>query len=211
MPGDVTEYRLPSARAVAIVAVLAVIASVIAAVFVPSPDLPALIPVMMLAGWVAWMLFSVPLIRLSPTEVVVRNSLHSVTIPLTAITEVTGGRRLTIRTIDGRTYIPAAAAGPGTSFLGGAMRRTQAYGSSIVPVRNVDDLRLDSELLQTPATTIARMIRKRVDDLDADARRASRGPDGAPQGVAPPVLNMNVIVVTIGVVAASAALILVLL
>lgn len=210
MAGDVV-YRLPSARIVEVMGAVVVGAAIVGAVFVPSPDLPPLVPIVILAAWVAWVLFSVPLVRLSLTEVVVRNTLHTVTIPLTAITGVSGGRRLTIRTVDGRTYIPAAAAGPATSFLGGAMRRTQAYGSFIVPVRNVDDLRLDGELLQTPATVIARMIDKRVDELTPDERRAARGPDGATRGVAPPILNMDVIGVTIGMVVASAALTMVLL
>ena len=202
---DVVEYRLPNARIVTVTAVVALAASVILTVFVPSPDFPTMIPIALLGGWLACVLWSVPAIELSRTELVVRNSLHSVTIPLAAITSVTGGKRLTIRTAAHRTYIPAAAAG-GTSFLLGAVRRTEAYGSYIVPVSRIDALRQDAELDPTPATIIARMIEKRIRELPPEDLRAALDAFGTVRDVAPPVLNKDVIVGTIVVAAASAAL-----
>lgn len=202
---DVLEYRLPTARIAVVVAVSALATTVVLSVFAPSRDFSTMIPLVLLGGWIAWVMWTVPRIELSRTDVVVRNSFHSVTIPLAVITSVTGGKRLTIRTIDRRTYIPAAAAG-GTSFLLGALRRTEAYGSYIVPVTRVDALRADPERDTTPATIIARMIEKRIVELPAGAVLAARVARGTTPDVPPPVLNKDVIIGTIAVAAASLAL-----
>lgn len=204
------EYRLPTGRAVAIVAVVALAATVVLTILVPSRDFPTMIPLALLGGWVAWAIWTVPSIELSHSTVVVRNSLHTVTIPLASIGEVSGGKRLTITTADGRTYIPAAAPGPG-SFLWGAVRRTEAFGGFIVPVTRVDALRLDLERERTPASIIARMIQKRIDELPHDARSRARNPDGTVREIPPPVLNKNVIVGSIAVGVVSVALFFVLL
>jgi len=206
----VLEYRLPTGRAVAVTAVAVFAATVVLTLFVPSRDFPTMIPLALLGGWVACVFWTLPCIELSRSTLVVRNSLHTVTIPLAAIVEVTGGKRLTIRTADRRTYIPAAAAGPG-SFLWGAVRRTEAYGGFVVPVTRVDALRLDMERERTPASIIARMIQKRIDELSADDRRAARNPDGTVREVPPPVVNKNVIVGSLVVTIISVSLFLVLL
>ena len=104
-----------------------------------------------------------------------------------------------------RTYIPAAAAG-GSSFLLGAVRRTEAYGSYIVPVSRIDALREGAELDPTPATIIARMIEKRIRELPPEDARAALDAFGTIRDVAPPVLNKDVIIGTIVVAAASVAL-----
>ncbi len=202
---DVVEYRLPNARIVAVGSVVALTAAVVLTVFVPSRDLPTMIPLTILGGWIAWVMWSVPRIELSRTRLVVRNSFHTVTIPLALITSVTGGKRLTIRTADRRTYIPAAAAGGG-SFLFDAVRRTEAYGSYIVPVSRIDALRPDPNRDVTPATIIARTIEKRIRELRRGDLGAADEPDATPREVPPPVLNVDVILSTIAVAAASAAL-----
>jgi hypothetical protein len=202
---DVVEYRLPSARIVIYASVAAVVAAIVLTVFVPSRDFSSMIPLALLGGWLAWVIWTVPSIEMSRTRLVVRNSLHTVTIPLAVITSVSGGKRLTIRTAGGRTYIPAAAAG-GASFLLGAVRRTDAFGSFIVPVSRIDALRMDAERELTPATVIARMIEKRMRELPVEEVRAARSRDGTLRDVAPPVLNREVILGTIGVAAASIAL-----
>jgi len=202
---DVLEYRLPNARLVVVVAVAVLPITVILTVFVPSPDFPTMIPLALFGGWIAWVMWTVPRIELSRTQLVVRNSFHTVTIPLAAITSVTGGKRLTIRTADGRTYIPAAAAG-GSSFLLGAVRRTEAYGSYIVPVSRVDALRPDLDLEPTPATIIARNIDKRIRELPLTATGAERWTGGGTPGVPAPVLHKDVILGTIAVAAVSAML-----
>lgn len=202
---DLVEYRLPTARIAVVVSVTALATTVVLSVFAPSGDFSAMIPLVLLGGWVAWVMWTVPRIELSRTEVVVRNSFHTVTIPLAMITSVTGGRRLTIRTVDHRTYIPAAAAG-GTSFLLGALRRTEAYGSYIVPVTKVDALRADLDRETTPATIIARVIERRIVELSSETVHAARIARGTGPDVPPPVLNKDVIITTIAVAAASLAL-----
>ncbi|KRA22277.1 hypothetical protein ASD65_17440 [Microbacterium sp. Root61] len=207
---DVLEYRLPTGRIVVVTAVAVFVATVVLTLLVPSRDFPTMIPLALFGGWVAWVFWTLPCIELSRSTVVVRNSLHTVTIPLAAIVQVTGGKRLTIRTADRRTYIPAAAAGPG-SFLWGAVRRTEAFGGYIVPVTRVDALRLDMERERTPASIIARMIQKRIDELPEEERRTARNPDGTVREIAPPVLNMTVIVGSIVVSVVSVSLFFVLL
>ena len=207
---DVVEYRLPNARIVVVAAIMAPAVATALTLFVPSRDFSTMIPLALFGGWIAWVMWTVPRIELSRTHLVVRNSFHSVTIPLALVVSVTGGKRLTIRTTDRRTYIPAAAAG-GSSFLLGAVRRTAAYASYIVPVSRIDSLRPDQDRDPTPATIIARTIEKRIRELPQDEVRAARELAGTGHAVPPPVLQKDVILGTIAVAAASAALFLALI
>lgn len=144
-----------------------------------------------------------PLIRVEERMLTVRNSFSTVRIPLTAVVEISGGSRLTIRTADQRTYIPAAAPGSGVSFLWRAQRAKDAFGDFIVPIKGVDALRLDPSRERTPATVIADTIARRIDLLGPSAQ--------GPRTVPAPQVNLEIIVGTIVVLAGSAALLFVLL
>lgn len=198
MADDAMLYRFPTARVTSVLAVTVTLAAVAGAIMLPSRELSAAIPIVGLAGWLAWVLWGYPLIRIDRAAVVVRDSFRTVEIPLTAIAEVSGGRKLTIRTFDGRTYVPAAAPGMGTSFVWGAVRATKAYGDSIVPVKGVEVLRIDPERERTPATIVAQTIRRRIEQLGP-------APAGA-RTVPPPRINVDIILTTAGIAAAAAAL-----
>jgi len=202
---DVVEYRLPSARAVVVVGVIAVAVMTVLAALVPSRELAPAIPVVVLGAWLAMVLWSLPLLRVTRSEIQVRNSLHSVTIPLAAVAEVTSGKRLTIRTHGRRTYIPAAVPGNG-AFLMGAVRQANTYGAGPVPLLRVDRLRMDSEGERSPSAVIARTIRRRIDLLDDDDRRSSLNPDGTVCDTPPPKLNVDVIAWTMVVAILCAGL-----
>lgn len=206
---DVLRYRLPNARLVEVSAVAVLAVTVILTLVLPSRDVAAMIPIVALGGWIAWVVWGVPAMELSRTELLIRNSLHTVRVPLAAISEISGGKRLTIRTIDRRIYIPAAVPGMG-SFLWGAVQRMQAHGGYVVPLMRVDRLRLDVNREMTPATVFARVIRKRMDELSTDAIRAARNPDGTVRGVPPPVVNKDIILATGVVAVASVTLFLIL-
>ncbi|QKJ19984.1 PH domain-containing protein [Microbacterium hominis] len=199
---DAAEFRGPAARTVVVVGGLASAVSIAAAAVIPSRDLPSLIPLVLLAWWCVYVLWGYPLVRVDAEAVLVRNTLSTVTIPIAAIREVTGGRRLTIRTFDGRTYVPVAAPGVGTSFLWGAVRAADAYASSPVIVKGVEPLRLDPNRERTPATIVAQTIRRRMDQR--------RPMPGDPRVVPPPTINLSVVHGTVAAVVATAALLLIL-
>lgn len=180
------------------------------ALVVPSPDFTLMLPIILLGAWLSWIVWRHPLLLVSRTELTVRNSLHSVVIPLAAIDHVSGGRRLTIRTRDRRVYIPAAAAGSGT-FLLGALRQTNTYGRYIVPLTRVDRARIDSENEVTPATVIARTICRRVEELSTAQLRTALNPDGSPRAVPPPSVNADVLLWTIVVGIGTAVLFVILM
>lgn len=202
-------YRLASGRIAVVVCALTAAVAIVATILTSSPDTQLLIPVAIFAGWSAGVLWAYPFIRVTDSEVVVRNTFHSRVIPLIDIAVVTGGRRLTITTFDGRKSVPVAAPGGGL-FLMGAIRQVNTYGSSIVPVTRVDSLRMDSEQEQTPATVIARVIRRRIDLLTPEALRGNRRPDGSPRDVPLPTLNVPIFTSTIAVGIVSLALFLIL-
>lgn len=197
------QYRHPSARAALLVAPSLVLADVVLTVLFPQQrDIPLFLPVIATGGWLAWIVWGYPMITVSDAAVTARNTWFTQVIPLPAIDEVFGGKRLTIRTRDRRQHIPAAVPGA-ASFLATAVRRTDAYGSFLTPVVGVDRLRIDADRERTPATVVAQVIRRRIDLLPPGS--------GTNGGVPAPVINMPVVYGTLVAGAVSAALFLILM
>jgi hypothetical protein len=203
MASDEFRYQPPSARAALLLAPCVVVADLVLVVLFPQQrDIPLFLPLLASLGWLAWIVWGYPMITISDAAVTARNTWFTQVIPLGAIDEVSGGKRLTIRTRDRRKHIPAAVPSAG-SFLAMAARRTDAYGSFLTPVAGVDRLRIDADRERTPATVVAQVIRRRIDHLPAGS--------GVQDTTPVPVVNLPVVYGTLGAAVACAALFLVLL
>jgi hypothetical protein len=191
-------YRPPSANPVGIVAVTLVGGDIVLWMLLPgNRDIGLSLPILLTLGWFSWIVWAYPSIRVSDTVITIFNTWWTQRIPLSTVRAVTGGKRLTITTIDGRKHIPAAVPGP-PPFLPDAIRRVQAYGGYAVPVSDVDRLRMDDRA-RTAATVVADLIRRRVEDSPARL-----GVEREP--VPAPVANLFVVYGTIVVVAVSVGL-----
>jgi len=203
MASEDFRYQPPSARAALLITPAILLADLLLILLFPQQrDIPLFLPVIAIGGWLAWIVWGYPMITVSDAAVTARNTWFTQVIPLSAIDDVFGGKRLTIRTRDGRQHIPAAVPGAG-SFLAGAVRRTDAYGSFLTPVVGVDRLRVDADGERTPATVVSQVIRRRMDNLPAGSGVQDRTPV--------PVINTFVVYGTIGAGVISGALFLILL
>ncbi len=89
------------------------------------------------------------------------------------------------------------------SFLWGAVRAKDAYADSIVPIKGVEVLRLDPTRERNPATVVAQAISRRIDQLGPRAE--------GPRTVPPPRINVDIVLASLGILGAAAALLAVLL
>lgn len=191
-------YRPPSANLIGIVLVALIAIDILLWMIFPRQrDIPLMLPILLVLGWFIWIVWAYPSIRVNDTEIIAFNTWSTQRIPLAAIQEVTGGKRLTIVMTDGRKHIPAAVPGP-PPFLQDAVRRSQAYGGFVTPVSGVDKLRMDDRE-RTAATAVADIIRRRLDALPAQVGSAAEPAPGA-------VANLFVVYGTIIVVTVSLVL-----
>ena len=106
---------------------------------------PSLLPFTLFACTVLWfaaLVWPFPALTLDEDAVTVRNPFSTTTIPYASVTGVTGGNRLQIEGRGGLKVVAAAVPGRG-NFTMNAMRKQEAYGEFFVPVKKVDDLRID--------------------------------------------------------------------
>lgn len=203
MASEDFRYQPPAARTVLLVAPSLALADLVLVVLFPEQrDIPLFLPMIGAGGWLAWIVWGYPMLTVSDAAVTARNTWFTQVIPLGAIEAVSGGKRLTIVTRDRRQHIPAAVPGAGP-FLAAAVRRTDAYGSFVTPVVGVDRLRIDADAERTPATVVAQVIRRRLDNLPPGSVLDARVPA--------PVINVRVVYATLAVGVACAALFLVLI
>lgn len=133
----------------------------------------------------------VPAVALDERAVTVRNPFSTTTIPYASVTDVTGGSRLQLEGRGGVTVVAAAVPGRGI-FTMNAMRKRDAYGEFFIPVKAVDDLRIDKGEPDTAATRVADIIRRRV--------ALAEGPDAdLPEPMRK--LNVRTIAVTVVIIA----------
>lgn len=122
--------------------------------------------------WFAALVWSYPALRLDEDAVTVRNPFSTTTIPYASVSDVTGGSRLQIEGRGGLKVVAAAVPGRG-NFTMNAIRTQNAYGEFFVPVKKVDDLRIDKGEPDTAATRIADIIRRRVALVTGPTNRAA--------------------------------------
>lgn len=155
---------------------------------------PILLPFTLFACAVLWfiaLVWAFPAVALDERAVTVRNPFSTTTIPYASVTDVTGGSRLQLEGRGGVTVVAAAVPGRGI-FTMNAMRKRDAYGEFFIPVKAVDDLRIDKGEPDTAATRVADIIRRRV--------ALAEGPDAdLPEPMRK--LNVRTIAVTVVIIA----------
>lgn len=157
-----------SARVLTIVAPI-VSAALLGFAFIAPPTWPAwtTFGLVSAALWLAWTLWAWPQIVLAERTLIVRNAMLTWAFPLREITNVEGGRKLTVSASDGS--VVTASAVTDSDLTMDVIRNMDAYTQGGDFVRSADDLRLSARRSSTP-TAWAEVIRARIQAAPADAR-----------------------------------------
>lgn len=160
-------YRLGMAWRVLIGAIAGVVVTIVATVF--DPRLLPFLAFVVAAAWVAIVVWVLPQVRVRADGIVVTNPFRIGTIPYAAMTSVTGGESFIVKTENGSIR---ASAGGGT---GGSptMLRVDANQTIVGPL-GANRLDVNRGEGDTPATRIARTVRRRIETMTPLARGAEQ-------------------------------------
>lgn len=151
-------YRLPSAK-FAIVALVACGLGV-AVWSVLDPRILPFTAACVVAAWVTWFMWILPSVTVSDDDIHVVNPFRVGTVPLRSVTSVTGGESLILKTPSGSIRASAAGGRGGSPMT----LKANDYRSQLGPMgsNGLDPERGEGD---TPATRIARTIRRRIKTL----------------------------------------------